>query len=167
MTFGVSMTPLWRARPGWGIPLRPRSASGLPAGHVGLSLLVFCVSGSPFDDDPVFRSLARRTLLAEGLNVVGEADSVAAAVARFPTRHKEEKRLSRQQTAERLIDIAYALTAGGRLELSAAGRRVIPVANELRLECQLKSKGHQIELELGSPGRPRRAEPAACAGAAA
>jgi DNA-binding NarL/FixJ family response regulator len=33
------------------------------------------------DDDPVFRSLARRTLLAEGLNVVGEADSVAAAMA--------------------------------------------------------------------------------------
>jgi hypothetical protein len=38
MTFGVSMTPLWRARPGWRIPLRPRSASGLPDGHVGLSL---------------------------------------------------------------------------------------------------------------------------------
>jgi DNA-binding NarL/FixJ family response regulator len=33
------------------------------------------------DDDPVFRSLARRTLLAEGLNVVGEAGSVAAAMA--------------------------------------------------------------------------------------
>jgi DNA-binding NarL/FixJ family response regulator len=33
------------------------------------------------DDDPVFRSLARRTLLAEGLNVVGEADSVATAMA--------------------------------------------------------------------------------------
>jgi DNA-binding NarL/FixJ family response regulator len=33
------------------------------------------------DDDPVFRSLARRTLLAEGLRVVGEADSVATAIA--------------------------------------------------------------------------------------
>jgi DNA-binding NarL/FixJ family response regulator len=33
------------------------------------------------DDDPVFRGLARRTLLAEGLKVVGEADSVAAAMA--------------------------------------------------------------------------------------
>jgi DNA-binding NarL/FixJ family response regulator len=33
------------------------------------------------DDDPVFRSLARRTLIAEGLVVVGEAESVASAMA--------------------------------------------------------------------------------------
>lgn len=63
--------------------------------------------------------------------------------------HKEEERLSRQQAAERLIDIAYALTAGGPLELSAAGRRVtVPVANELHLERELKSKGEHVALEL-------------------
>ena len=33
------------------------------------------------DDDPLFRSLARRTLMGDGLVVVGEADSVAAAMA--------------------------------------------------------------------------------------
>lgn len=33
------------------------------------------------DDDPVFRSLARRMLVAEGLVVVGEAESVATAMA--------------------------------------------------------------------------------------
>ena len=33
------------------------------------------------DDDPVFRGLARRTLVAEGLIVVGEAESVATARA--------------------------------------------------------------------------------------
>lgn len=33
------------------------------------------------DDDPVFLSLARRTLVGDGLVVVGEADSVAAATA--------------------------------------------------------------------------------------
>ena len=33
------------------------------------------------DDDPVFRGLARRTLAAEGLVVIGEAGSVAAALA--------------------------------------------------------------------------------------
>jgi DNA-binding NarL/FixJ family response regulator len=33
------------------------------------------------DDDPVFRALARRLLVAHGLTVVGEADSVAAALA--------------------------------------------------------------------------------------
>src|ERR671931_556203 len=32
------------------------------------------------DDDPVFRSLARRMLIADGLVVVGEADSVASAM---------------------------------------------------------------------------------------
>jgi DNA-binding NarL/FixJ family response regulator len=32
------------------------------------------------DDDPVFRSLARRTLVGDGLVVVGEADSVATAM---------------------------------------------------------------------------------------
>ena len=65
-------------------------------------------------------------------------------------KHKEEERLSRQQAAERLIDIAYALTAGGPLELTAAGRRVtVPVASELYLERELKSIGDQIELELG------------------
>jgi DNA-binding NarL/FixJ family response regulator len=33
------------------------------------------------DDDALFRSLARRMLLAEGLDVVGEAQSVATAIA--------------------------------------------------------------------------------------
>jgi amphi-Trp domain-containing protein len=64
--------------------------------------------------------------------------------------HKEdEQRLSRQEVAERLIDIAYALTAGGPLELGAAGRRVtVPVANELHLERELKSHGERFALEL-------------------
>lgn len=33
------------------------------------------------DDDPEFRELARRLLVASGLSVVGEADGVAAALA--------------------------------------------------------------------------------------
>jgi amphi-Trp domain-containing protein len=62
---------------------------------------------------------------------------------------KHDERLSREQAAERLIDIAYALTAGGPLELIAAGRRVtVPVDKELRLERWLRSNGDQIELEL-------------------
>ena len=64
-------------------------------------------------------------------------------------KHKEEERLSRQQAAELLIDIAYALTAGGPLELGAAGRRItVSVANDLHLERELKSKGDRVELEL-------------------
>ena len=69
----------------------------------------------------------------------GADGSVSAAAPAFRSqargghmsdfKHKEEERLSRQQAAERLIDIAYALTAGRPLELSAAGRRVtVPVA---------------------------------------
>jgi amphi-Trp domain-containing protein len=64
-------------------------------------------------------------------------------------KHKEAERVSRQEAAERLIDIAYALTAGGPLELSAAGRRVtVPVPNELLLQRELKSKGDQVGLDL-------------------
>jgi amphi-Trp domain-containing protein len=62
---------------------------------------------------------------------------------------KQEERLSRQRAAERLIDIAYGLTAGGPLELSAGGRRItVPVGNELRMERQLRSAGDRVTLEL-------------------
>ena len=64
-------------------------------------------------------------------------------------RHKEAERLSPQQAAERLIDIAYALTAGGPIELNARGRRItVPIAGELLLERELKSTGDQVELEV-------------------
>jgi Amphi-Trp domain len=64
-------------------------------------------------------------------------------------KHKQTEQPSRQQAAERLIDIAYAPTAGGPLELSTAERRIrVPVANELRLERALKSRGNQVALEL-------------------
>jgi len=65
------------------------------------------------------------------------------------TEFKHDERLSRQQAAERLIDIAYALTAGGPLELIEAGRRIaVPIEKELRLEQCLRSNGGRVELEL-------------------
>ena len=65
------------------------------------------------------------------------------------TEFKQEERVSRQQAAERLIDIAYALTAGGPLELISAGRRItVPVEKELRLERCLRSNGDRVELGL-------------------
>jgi amphi-Trp domain-containing protein len=65
------------------------------------------------------------------------------------TEFKQDERLSRQQAAERLIDIAYALTAGGPLELIAAGRRIaVPVGKDLRLERCLRSSGDRVELGL-------------------
>ena len=63
-------------------------------------------------------------------------------------KHKDEERLSRQQAAERLVDIAYALTAGRPLELNAAGRRITVPMGELRLGRKLKSEGDRVELEL-------------------
>ena len=53
--------------------------------------------------------------------------------------HKEAERLSPQQAAERLIDIAYALTAGGPIELDANGRCfTVPIAGKLlELEVDL------------------------------
>ena len=64
-------------------------------------------------------------------------------------KYKDEERLSRQRAAERLVDIAYALTAGGPLELGAAGRRVtVPVPGELVLQRELNSEGGRVELEL-------------------
>jgi amphi-Trp domain-containing protein len=64
-------------------------------------------------------------------------------------KHKEAERLSPQQAAERLIDIAYALTAGGPIELNATGRRItVPIGKELVLGRELKSKGDRVELEL-------------------
>lgn len=62
---------------------------------------------------------------------------------------RHEERLSRQQAAERLIDIAYALTAGGPLEVSMAGQRIkVPVPNELHLGRELRANGDRVELEL-------------------
>jgi amphi-Trp domain-containing protein len=64
-------------------------------------------------------------------------------------KYKDEERLSRQRAAERLVDIAYALTAGGPLEMSAAGRRVtVPVPGELLLQRELNSESGRVELEL-------------------
>ncbi len=39
------------------------------------------------------------------------------------TEFKHEEHLSREQAAERLADIAFALTAGGTLELRIEGER--------------------------------------------
>ena len=64
-------------------------------------------------------------------------------------KHKDEEQLSRRQAAERLVDIAYALTAGRPLELNSDGRRItVPMGNELRLGRKLKSEGDRIGLEL-------------------
>jgi amphi-Trp domain-containing protein len=64
-------------------------------------------------------------------------------------KHRDEERLSRRQVAERLVDIAYALTADRPLELNTAGRRItVRMGDELRLGRKLKSEGDRVGLEL-------------------
>ena len=64
-------------------------------------------------------------------------------------KRKDEERVSRQQAADRLADVAYALTSGVPLELTVNGERVsIPIADELRLERDIKAKGDRVELEF-------------------
>jgi amphi-Trp domain-containing protein len=61
--------------------------------------------------------------------------------------HREQ--VSRQQAAERLADLAYALTAGGSLELSVDGERLsVPLSDDMLLKRDLKAGADHVELEL-------------------
>jgi amphi-Trp domain-containing protein len=60
-----------------------------------------------------------------------------------------EERLSPREAAERLVDIAYALTAGGTLELRAGDEQVrVPIGAEVRLKRESKPNGDRIEVEV-------------------
>ena len=60
-----------------------------------------------------------------------------------------EEHLSRQQAAERLVDIAYALTVGATLELRTHGEHVnVPVADELVLERTSATDGERVDVHI-------------------
>jgi amphi-Trp domain-containing protein len=62
---------------------------------------------------------------------------------------EHNERVSRQRAAERLVDIAYALAAGGELELRAEGTRVsVPVADDVLLRRVSRSDGEGVEVEV-------------------
>ena len=62
---------------------------------------------------------------------------------------KHEERVSRREAAERLADIAFAITAGETLELRAGGERLrVQVADELLLRRRGKATGDQVSVEL-------------------
>jgi hypothetical protein len=62
---------------------------------------------------------------------------------------EQPERLSPQQAADRLIDIAYSLVVGGPLELSMANRSFrVPVANELHRDCVPTPNRDRVELEV-------------------
>ena len=64
-------------------------------------------------------------------------------------KHSDCERLSPNRAAERLVDLAYALTVGGPMEIHVAGERVsVPVGREVVLESASESKGREVKLEL-------------------
>ena len=65
------------------------------------------------------------------------------------TGFKHQERVSRQQAAERLADIAYALTAGGTLELRVAGEQLsVRVVDEVLLKWRGQATGDHVMVEV-------------------
>jgi amphi-Trp domain-containing protein len=75
------------------------------------------------------------------------------------TEFQYEERVPRQRAAERLADIAYALTGGETLELRHQDEHVsVPVADEVLLIRRSTSKGDQVQVDVtlswSSPSPP-------------
>ena len=62
--------------------------------------------------------------------------------------HENSERLSRQQAAERLTDVAYTLMTGGPLTLDGERRVTVPIADEIVLKSSETAKGDRVQLEL-------------------
>lgn len=56
--------------------------------------------------------------------------------------------LSRQEAAERLIDVAYALAAGGKLTLDDDQEVDLPIVGQVTLERRSASRGGRSELAI-------------------
>jgi amphi-Trp domain-containing protein len=64
------------------------------------------------------------------------------------SKHEHSERLSPRQAAERLTDVAYALTTGDPLKLGPDRQITIPIADEVVLKRESRSDGDRVELEL-------------------
>ena len=63
--------------------------------------------------------------------------------------HKETEHVTRQVAAERLTDIAYALSTGGRFDFTMNGEQLsIPIGDGVRLKRELSLTAEHVELEL-------------------
>ena len=61
---------------------------------------------------------------------------------------RQGKGLSRQEAAERLIDVAYALAAGGKLRVDDDQEVDLPFAGQVTLQRQSTSGGGRTELAI-------------------
>ncbi len=73
------------------------------------------------------------------------------------SKHENSERLTRQQAAERLTDVAYALITGDRLELGPDRTATAPIADEVVLKRESRSNGGRVELELELSWSPTEA----------
>jgi amphi-Trp domain-containing protein len=64
------------------------------------------------------------------------------------SKNEHSERLSRRQAAERLTDVAYALTTGDPLKLGPDRQITVPIAEEVVLKRESRSDGDRVELEL-------------------
>ena len=62
--------------------------------------------------------------------------------------HEDSERLSRQQAAEHLTDVAYALMRGGPLTLNGERQVTVPIPDEIVLKRSETTNGDRIQLEL-------------------
>jgi hypothetical protein len=61
----------------------------------------------------------------------------------------DRDRVSPQQAAERLTDIAYSLIAGGPLELTVDRERLtVPLGRDLHMQRDLHADGERVELDV-------------------
>jgi amphi-Trp domain-containing protein len=61
---------------------------------------------------------------------------------------ERDDHVSRQQAAERLTDIAYALTAAGRLKLDGDQEISVPAVDEIVMKRAGRSNRDRVEIEL-------------------
>jgi amphi-Trp domain-containing protein len=64
------------------------------------------------------------------------------------SKQETSERLSRQQAAEHLTDVAYALMTGGELRLDGDRQITVPVADEVVLKRNGSANGDRVALEL-------------------
>ena len=65
------------------------------------------------------------------------------------TEFEQEEHLARQKAAERLADIAYALSAGVKLELRNVDEQVsVPIPETVVLKRRSTSSGDHVSVEV-------------------
>jgi hypothetical protein len=100
--------------------------------------------------DPAARTKSSERCDDSSSGIAGSFQRQAGDCRRPVIEFMYEERLSRQQAAERLADIAYALSVGGTLELRTRGKLVkVPVSDEVFLRRESRTGPDHAAVEVG------------------